>query len=158
MNLQRLSRSLPTFPSLTRSLSTRVRPVVPKPLTPETHRWGLGPNSVPAPEIRTPEAFLKSIGRAAETKLSAGSWEELWKMDGQAMKKAGVGIRDRRYILWCMEKYRLGFPINEFAHEPPPKKTIRGWGPKVQNGKRIRSRRIKDKTRKAKLANPSPSA
>jgi len=25
-----------------------------------------------------------------------------------------------------MQKYRLGFPIREFAHELPPKKTIRG--------------------------------
>ncbi len=31
-----------------------------------------------------------------------------------------------RYIQWCMEKFRLGFPIEEFAHEPTPKKTIRG--------------------------------
>jgi hypothetical protein len=50
-----------------------------------------------------------------------------------------------RYILWCMTKYRQGVPIEEFAHELKPKKTIRGWGPKVQNGKRIRSRRVKDK-------------
>jgi hypothetical protein len=28
-----------------------------------------------------------------------------------------------------MEKYRLGHPIREFAHELPPKKTIRGYVP-----------------------------
>ncbi|KDR82665.1 hypothetical protein GALMADRAFT_58250 [Galerina marginata CBS 339.88] len=76
------------------------------------------------------------------------AWEELWRLNGQALRKAGVAVRDRRYILWCMSKYRLGFSIGEFAHEPPPKKVVRGWGPKVQNGKRIRSRRIKDKTSK----------
>ncbi|KNZ73045.1 hypothetical protein J132_01430 [Termitomyces sp. J132] len=55
------------------------------------------------------------------------------------------GILYRRYILWCMEKYRSGLPIESFAHEPRPKKTVRGWGPSVQNGKRIRSRRDKSK-------------
>ncbi|KAF8967061.1 hypothetical protein BDZ97DRAFT_1804971 [Flammula alnicola] len=129
---------------------------IPKPLDPATFRSGSGPHAAafPVQPIRTAEDFLKSIGRSSETKLTASSWEELWKMDGRAMKKAGLGVRDRRYILWCMEKFRLGFPVREFAHEPPPKKTIRGWGPKVQNGKRIRSRRIKDKTKKFKVANP----
>ncbi|KAF9534490.1 hypothetical protein CPB83DRAFT_756309 [Crepidotus variabilis] len=108
--------------------------------------------------VRTPEDFLKAIGRASETKVSTETWTKFWNMDGSAMRAAGVGVRDRkwtlfltrilpltRYILWCMEKYRLGFPIREFAHDAPPKKTVRGWGPKVQDGKRIRSRRLKNK-------------
>ena len=127
--------------------------------------------------------FLKAIGRASETKLSVESWDQLWRMTGPDMRKSGVAVRDRRfvvslhnsffhrvsepldfarYILWCMEKFRTGIPIEEFAHEPVPKKTIRGyvstqivvfliliqyrrWGPCVQNGKRIRSRRLKNK-------------
>ncbi|KAF7440983.1 Vacuolar fusion protein mon1 [Pleurotus ostreatus] len=93
--------------------------------------------------IKTPEDFLKAIGRSAETKLTVERWEDLWRLSGQDMKKAKLDVRDRRYILWCMEKYRLGLPISRFAHEAKPKKTIRGWGPAVQNGKRIRSRRIK---------------
>ncbi|KAG9226055.1 hypothetical protein CCMSSC00406_0008717 [Pleurotus cornucopiae] len=93
--------------------------------------------------IKTPEDFLKAIGRSAETKLTVERWEDLWRLSGQDMKKAKLDVRDRRYILWCMEKYRLGLPISQFAHEAKPKKTIRGWGPAVQNGKRIRSRRIK---------------
>ncbi|PPR07114.1 hypothetical protein CVT24_010950 [Panaeolus cyanescens] len=98
--------------------------------------------------ITTPSAFLKAIGRESEKKVTSESWEEFWKLDGSALKIAGIAVRDRRYILWCMQKYRLGFPLGEFVHEASPKKTIRGWGPKVQNGKRIRSRRIKDKTKK----------
>ncbi|KAF5315324.1 hypothetical protein D9619_006994 [Psilocybe cf. subviscida] len=150
LNLQRLvaPRILPSIPSLTRSLIIRPeapkRNPIPPPRDPAVFRQG----ARPAEAIKTPEDFLKAIGRSSETKLSPPSWEELWKMDGHAMKEAGLGVRDRRYILWCMEKFRLGFPVREFAHEPPPKKTVRGWGPKVQNGKRIRSRRIKDKTRK----------
>ncbi|KAF8644424.1 hypothetical protein AX16_008484 [Volvariella volvacea WC 439] len=98
-------------------------------------------NTVP---ITTPAEFLKAIGRDSESKLQIEGWEEFWKTDGQAMKKAGVGVKERRYILWCMEKYRSGMKIQDFAHEPKPKKTVRGWGPAVQNGKRIRSRRHKD--------------
>ncbi|KAG2010040.1 vacuolar fusion protein MON1 [Coprinopsis cinerea AmutBmut pab1-1] len=101
-------------------------------------------------KIRTPEAFLKAIGREADTKLSADGWQQFWMLSGQDMRKAGLAVRDRRYILWCMEKYRQGVPIEEFAHEATPKKTIRGWGPKVQNGERIRSKRIKDKTKKSR--------
>ncbi|KAF9046458.1 hypothetical protein BJ165DRAFT_1163878 [Panaeolus papilionaceus] len=98
--------------------------------------------------ITTPSSFLRAIGRESEKKIPSENWEEFWKMDGTALKAAGVAVRDRRYILWCMEKYRLGFSLAEFIHEASPKKTIRGWGPKVQNGKRIRSRRIKDKTKR----------
>ncbi|RXW24527.1 hypothetical protein EST38_g1351 [Candolleomyces aberdarensis] len=110
---------------------------------------------VPAPQagqgsIKTAEDFLKSIGRESESKVSPNSWTEFWGYDGQALRKAGLAVRDRRYILWCMEKYRQGLAPQEFAHQPQTKKTVRGWGPKVQDGKRIRSKRIKDKTKKFK--------
>ncbi|KAH6912786.1 vacuolar fusion protein MON1 [Coprinopsis sp. MPI-PUGE-AT-0042] len=108
--------------------------------------------AVPPPQvpgkIRTPTAFLTAIGRKAETKVQAEGWEQFWNMSGQDLRKAGLAVKDRRYILWCMEKFRQGEPIEQFAHEPASKKAIRGWGPKVQNGKRIRSKRIKDKTKK----------
>ncbi|KDQ33776.1 hypothetical protein PLEOSDRAFT_1032744 [Pleurotus ostreatus PC15] len=122
-------------------------------LLPRTSAHFIGTESL---GIKTPEDFLKAIGRSAETKLTVERWEDLWRLSGQDMKKAKLDVRDRRYrdtklshmgsfryILWCMEKYRLGLPISRFAHEAKPKKTIRGWGPAVQNGKRIRSRRIK---------------
>ncbi|KAJ6475065.1 hypothetical protein C8R47DRAFT_1143415 [Mycena vitilis] len=102
--------------------------------------------------ISTPDAFLKAIGRSCDTKLSIESWEDFWRQDGQKLKSAGVGVRDRRYILWCMEKYRTGLPVDEFAHELKPKKIIRGWGPSVQNGKRIRSRRDRSKKKRPQAA------
>ncbi|KAJ7189862.1 hypothetical protein GGX14DRAFT_607789, partial [Mycena pura] len=98
--------------------------------------------------IRTPDDFLKAIGRSCNTKLSIESWDEFWRQDGAQLKSAGVGVSDRRYILSCMEKYRSGFAIDDFAHEPRPKKTVRGWGPSVQNGKRIRSRRDPKKSKR----------
>ncbi|KAF8887169.1 IGR protein motif-domain-containing protein [Infundibulicybe gibba] len=98
----------------------------------------------PREPIAAPVDFLKAIGRSSETKLTIEKWEEFWATSGHDLRKAGLSVRDRRYILWCMEKYRQGLDTQEFAHEPRPKKTIRGWGPAVQNGKRIRSRRIKN--------------
>jgi len=93
--------------------------------------------------ISTPEDFLKAIGRSSETKISFDTWDNLWKTNGQALKKAGLATRDRRYILWAMEHYRKGHYPSNYAHEPKPKKKIRGHGPAVQFGKRIRSRRHK---------------
>ncbi|KAL5501700.1 hypothetical protein ACEPAH_8960 [Sanghuangporus vaninii] len=91
----------------------------------------------------TTESFLSSIGRDAVSKVKVASWDELWSLDGHALKEAGLTVRDRRYILWCMEKFRQGYEPKEFAHPPTPKKKIRGYGPAVQNGKRIRSRRLR---------------
>lgn len=96
LNLQRIARTFTPLSALTRSYY--VRPVVPSTLDPATHRIGFGPHSVPAPPIKQPADFLKRIGRGAETKLSAESWDALWRMDGVAMKKAGVGVRDRRCV------------------------------------------------------------
>ncbi|KXN88163.1 hypothetical protein AN958_07622 [Leucoagaricus sp. SymC.cos] len=110
-------------------------------------------------QIKTSFQFLTAIGRSCQEKVEAKSWENFWKMSGEDMKKAGLAVKDRRYvvfhlealnakfiryILWCMEKYRFGYDPRSFAHEAKPKKKVRGWGPKVQNGKRIRSRRLKN--------------
>ncbi|KIM89022.1 hypothetical protein PILCRDRAFT_49613, partial [Piloderma croceum F 1598] len=92
----------------------------------------------PTDKINSPTDFLKAIGRSSETKVHIGDWAEFWNVSGLTMKAKGVGVQDRRYILWCMEKYRQGFKIREFAHEPKPKKKVRGWGPSVQNGKYVR--------------------
>ncbi|KAG1872393.1 hypothetical protein DFJ58DRAFT_836950 [Suillus subalutaceus] len=92
-------------------------------------------------KISTPQDFLKAIGRSSETKISIDSWDAFWRTSGWDMKNAGLSIQDRRYILWCMEKFRQNQPIEGFAHEERPKKKIRGRGPAVQFGKRIRSRR-----------------
>ncbi|KAH7885259.1 hypothetical protein F5I97DRAFT_1357195 [Phlebopus sp. FC_14] len=116
---------------------------------------------VPSPQgrIKTPQAFLKVIGRSSETKLSIDSWEAFWRTSGHDLKKAGVAVKDRRYvegwllrhvrlsvaryILWCMEMFRQGTPLPKFVHEAKPAKKIRGRGPRVQHGKVIRSRRAR---------------
>jgi len=97
----------------------------------------------PNPTERIPDAksFLSAIGRSSSSKVKVGEWEDLWKLNGQNLKEQGVAVRDRRYILWAMEKFRQGENPVQFAHELKPKKKIRGRGPAVQFGKRIRSRR-----------------
>jgi hypothetical protein len=95
-----------------------------------------------AGDITTPEAFLKAIGRGSETKITFETWDSLWKANGLSLKKAGVAVRDRRYvlltyvgatrkrlyryILWAMERYRRQEEPSDYAHEAKPKKKIRG--------------------------------
>jgi len=143
------SRLCSAIPSLARSVFNRAatRPVpppqgihLPPPASPNALTLQHGTDT-----IATPGDFLKAIGRSSETKVTVEKWEDFWKTSGHDLKKSGLGVRDRRYILWCMEKFRSGTPIKEFAHEARPKKTVRGWGPSVQNGKRLRSRRLKNK-------------
>jgi hypothetical protein len=76
--------------------------------------------------VQTPEAFLGAIGRKAADRVGEPDWAAFWKTDALALKKAGLPVRDRRYILWAMNKYRLGQMPETFAHEAPAKKTVRG--------------------------------
>lgn len=46
--------------------------------------------------IASPEDFLKAIGRSSETKVSYEAWDEFWTINGVALKKAGLPVRDRR--------------------------------------------------------------
>ncbi|KIY45576.1 hypothetical protein FISHEDRAFT_49096 [Fistulina hepatica ATCC 64428] len=85
-----------------------------------------------------------------ESKIDeATEWNAFWTTNKHKLKDTSLTVQDRRYVLWCMEKFRQGVPITDFAHPPTPKKTIRGWGPKVQNGKVIRSRRLKNKHKRS---------
>ncbi|KAJ3928387.1 MAG: IGR protein motif-domain-containing protein [Lentinula lateritia] len=143
------------LPSLTRSFVNRA---LTKPVPPATGvLYTLGIlhiqlilNRSCTETITTPNDFLKSIGRSMDTKLTSApeSWDDFWRTSGLDMRKVGLSVRDRRYALWCMSKFRRGLAVEEFAHEPKPKKTVRGWGPSVQNGKRIRSKRPKNLKRK----------
>ncbi|KAJ3919635.1 hypothetical protein F5877DRAFT_39902 [Lentinula edodes] len=157
------------LPSLTRSFVNRA---LTKPVPPTTGvLYTLGIlhiqlilNRSCTETITTPNDFLKSIGRSMDTKMTSApeSWDDFWRTSGLDMRKVGLSVRDRRvillretlnipihrYALWCMSKFRRGLAVEEFAHEPKPKKTVRGWGPSVQNGKRIRSKRPKNLKRK----------
>ncbi|KAH9922806.1 uncharacterized protein BXZ73DRAFT_79635 [Epithele typhae] len=100
---------------------------------------GCAPSSPPAARHRTVRGNQVDGSR---------SWEQMWHADGLQLKKAGLAVRDRRYILRCMSKYREGMEPAEFAHPPKPPKKLRGRGPVVQNGKRLRHSRDKKAARR----------
>ncbi|WWD21185.1 hypothetical protein CI109_105669 [Kwoniella shandongensis] len=96
----------------------------------------------PSTETPTPEALLIKIGRNADKKLTpfAESWEklnEVW-LRTQKLQDLGLGIKERRYILWAFSKYSQGNNPSTFIRPPKPPKKVRGWGPKIQNGVRVR--------------------
>lgn len=71
--------------------------------------------NAPLESIQTPEDFLKAIGRESETKLSVESWTNFWKMDGRSMREAGIGTKDRRYVIEIM----FSFPFGTTCHHLP---------------------------------------
>lgn len=82
--------------------------------------------------------LLKAFGREVDTKLpdvESMTWEELFRLNNQKLDKMGMGVQDRRYLLWCLEKFRQGGDPKEYASEERPKKTERGWGPPVKKKK-----------------------
>lgn len=114
LNLQRvfaprLCASIPTIvrPLLKRNVHLALRELPERPIAPKRDptkfQSGIGPHARPVENIQTAEDFLKAIGRESETKLKV-EWDELWKMDGRAMREAGVGTRDRRYLCVCASK------------------------------------------------------
>ncbi|OJT09884.1 hypothetical protein TRAPUB_13627 [Trametes pubescens] len=111
MSLRLAARLALPCPSLVRTLVNRAaqRPIPP-----------------PRGTIATPQDFLKAIGRSSETKLTPESWEQLFHTNGHQLRKAGLTVEDRRYILWSVEKYRQGLDPSEFAHPPKPASKIRG--------------------------------
>lgn len=141
-------------------------------------------SNAPQESIQTPADFLRAIGRESETKLSVDTWTEFWNMNGRAMRDAGIGTKDRRYVMeiaptfryvltcnckpdiFCGVERNIGwdFPlktllVNLRLRRPSVGKycwNVHGvevtylllenrWGPRVQNGKRLRSRRNKNK-------------
>ncbi|CAO1617970.1 unnamed protein product [Sympodiomycopsis kandeliae] len=104
----------------------------------------------PRGSIQTPKDFIDSISTPPRRILSEDSslmtavgetWESLWKNDRHSLKTAGVAVKERRYVLWAMEKFRQGYNPEQFRIKPKKKKIVRGWGPRVQHGFRVSGRR-----------------
>jgi hypothetical protein len=123
LNLQRvfaprLCASTPTLtlPLLQRNVHLTLRELPERPIAlkrdPTKLQSGIGPHARPVENIQTAEDFLKAIGRESEKKLKV-EWDELWTMDGRAMREAGVGTRDRRCVLcasyWILEGFIHSF-------------------------------------------------
>ncbi|KOS13908.1 hypothetical protein Malapachy_3844 [Malassezia pachydermatis] len=104
--------------------------------------------TVPPPRgsIDTPKAFLKAISRTRRDLVSNSTcvsavgedWNEMFSLTTEKLKGAGVPVKERKYILWSLEKYRQGLHPSEFAYDIKKPKKVRGWGPRVQKGYRVR--------------------
>ncbi|GAA5919889.1 hypothetical protein JCM1841_002096 [Sporobolomyces salmonicolor] len=102
---------------------------------------------VPAKRIPKPrEPFHTPAAVLAASKRNLGqyadkfeNWAALFsKTSAQLRDEVGMQVKESRYLLWLLEKYRQGHNPDAVAVPPTPKKTIRGWGPRIQNGKRVR--------------------
>ncbi|GAA5888392.1 hypothetical protein JCM6882_008602 [Rhodosporidiobolus microsporus] len=96
---------------------------------------------IPAP--RAPYTDVTSILSASKRGLESyadklGEWNDLFTKSGTELKDAGMTVKESRYLMWLLEQYRQGHDVAAVAVAPTPKKTIRGWGARVQLGKRIR--------------------
>ncbi|WVR08898.1 hypothetical protein IAU60_005957 [Kwoniella sp. DSM 27419] len=93
-------------------------------------------------EAPTPQALLDKIGRNAETKLEAyaESWDKLNEVWMRSVKLYDVGLstKERRYLLWAFSRFSQGSEPSTFIRPPRPPKKFRGWGPKIQNGVRVK--------------------
>ncbi|BEI81100.1 hypothetical protein CcaverHIS002_0202600 [Cutaneotrichosporon cavernicola] len=93
-------------------------------------------------ETPKPADLLTKIGRNAEKKLGekVPDWKsltELYFKGTKPMSDAGMTPRERRYVMWALERYSHGDAPSTFIRPPTPAKKFRGWGPRVQNGKRV---------------------
>ncbi|KDE02691.1 hypothetical protein MVLG_06779 [Microbotryum lychnidis-dioicae p1A1 Lamole] len=105
------------------------------------HAPALAPRRIPSTRTpyTTPAAVLESASRNLKQHTDKfPTWEALFASTSHSLAELGLAVKERRYLLWVLEKYRAGFDIAEIAVPTKPKRKIRGWGPKVQNGKRVR--------------------
>ena len=153
LNLQRvfahrLCASIPTLarPHFKRNVHLALRELPERPIAPKRDptklQSGIGPHARRVENIQTAEDFLKAIGRESETKLKV-EWDELWKMDGRAMREAGVGTRDRRYVsvpsngcyLLCIKVYPVVYAkVSSWLSHPRvrPRTTSKEDNPRVR--------------------------
>ncbi|WFD36341.1 hypothetical protein MCUN1_003220 [Malassezia cuniculi] len=106
---------------------------------------------VPPPRggISTPKDFLTAISKtrrnladnSACVSAVGEDWNAMFGLTTSALKEAGVSVRDRKYLLRAFEAYRQGREPSEFAYDIKKKKIVRGWGPRVQKGIRVRGMR-----------------
>ncbi|KAG8766446.1 hypothetical protein FRC12_006876 [Ceratobasidium sp. 428] len=78
----------------------------------------------PRGSYQSPNDFLAAIGRSSDTKLKAETWDDLWRMRGEDMKKAGLTPAERRQAV-------------EYPHRNSVKDTIPQLLPSKRGQKRL---------------------
>ncbi|TNY24111.1 hypothetical protein DMC30DRAFT_346400, partial [Rhodotorula diobovata] len=86
-----------------------------------------------------PASLLAASKRGLEQYADkVGGWAELFGKSSAQLRDAGMTVKESRYTLWLLEKFRQGHDPLTVAVPPTPKKKFRAWGPRVQHGVRIR--------------------
>ncbi|WFC98236.1 Vacuolar fusion protein mon1 [Malassezia yamatoensis] len=103
---------------------------------------------VPPPRGSTdsPMAFLKAISKTRRNLAENSScvnavgndWDAMFRLNSYKLKGEGVPVKERKYLLWALDKYREGGDPYKFAYDTKKKKVVRGWGPRVQKNIRVR--------------------
>lgn len=76
----------------------------------------------------TVEKFLKTIGRGCEEHIDKiPDWWSLFNWKSEKLKEVGIPIRQRKWILYWVERYRQGFdpyyiPLRSHAKKNSPAK------------------------------------
>ncbi|CCH58097.1 hypothetical protein TBLA_0A02970 [Henningerozyma blattae CBS 6284] len=70
----------------------------------------------PTEEISNVETFLTKIGRNSLelNKVFNNSWNCMFTSTGKFLKQKGVNVRDRRYLLLQLEKFKRNEPLIEY--------------------------------------------
>ena len=97
-------------------------------------------------KVDSPKAFLEAISKPRRDLVNNSTcvsalgedWDAMFSMNSEKLKGAGVPVKERKYILWALEKYRQGLEPSEFVRSVKKPKKVRGWGPRVQKGYRVR--------------------
>ena len=77
------------------------------------------PVTVPKPTAAIPDvaAFLNTIGRNCNEFADTyeNEWNNLFKWDASVLKEKGIPVQQRKYILFQLEKFRTGQPVESIA-------------------------------------------
>ncbi|WFD21778.1 hypothetical protein MEQU1_000434 [Malassezia equina] len=128
----KLPWTLPVQPVLVRFASSAASRAVPAPRVPG--------------KIDSPKAFLQAISKPRRDLASNSTcvsavgedWDAMFRLTSEKLKGEGVAVKDRKYLLWSLEKFRHGKDPRDFAYDFKKPKKVRGWGPRVQKGIRVR--------------------
>ncbi|SHO76056.1 Similar to S.cerevisiae protein FYV4 (Protein of unknown function) [Malassezia sympodialis ATCC 42132] len=126
----KLPWTLPVHPLFVRSASSAATRAVPS----------------PRGKIDSPKAFLQAISKPRRDLASNSTcvsavgedWDMMFRLTSEKLKGEGMAVKDRKYLLWSLEKFRQGEDPRDFAYDIKKPKKVRGWGPRVQKGYRVR--------------------
>ncbi|PLW15239.1 hypothetical protein PCANC_11530 [Puccinia coronata f. sp. avenae] len=103
----------------------------------------ISPKRIPNKQhgIDSVQTFLEALKRPTLITLATkfNNWDTFFHPTTKPDITKELPIpKERRYLLRSMELFRQGLDPKHFAVGPRKPKKFRGWGPRVQHGKRLR--------------------